>query len=833
MTKNRLFRLLSRTVEIKRGEEVISLLLFSYFFLITAPYGIIKSVRDTKYLLDLSALELPFAYLSTALIMGVVVALHSKLQTSLPRGLLIISSLVFFIVTCILSGFLFFQRSTWMPIVFWVWATMFILVLMTQFWILVNDIFNPREAKRLIGFFGSGGILGGIAGGLLTGYLGRHIPDYLLFIAAGMLILNAFVVNLIFINRKQHISEKDKSLSKDQNSANKTKDVGFRDCFKAVRKNYFLTLLAAAVTLTLIVSTLVDWQYKNVFESSVKPTDYISYFGFFNAVILIIPFFVQLLMTSNIIKRYGIRWSLLVYPLALFLCTLGIAFFPILIFAFIIKGSDKSLSFSLNQSIRELLYIPISPEIKYKAKIFIDIFVNRFAKGIGALILMVFIFLPATVRLSDRIAIVSTISIVFILAWIVLNVRLSKEYTNIVKQKMPQQWESPDKIIDAKLDVGFMKQVLDTLEDKERSSVLYAMDVFDLIKQDKLTPDVKKLIGYKQDEMRVISMGMLFEGSETGISPEISEELDEDVLFKEIKEVMALDVYQEVMKDYIEKVLDTKEEEAEIGRMEIAKVLGFMDTQSPIVEKLGDFIQDESLEVSRYAMESAAKLKKREYVPTLIEKLGDPLARVDARIALEKYGPKITGTLADYLGDLNESLELRKEVVAVLSGICNQEAADYLIWEMAETRGDMDTEIIDALNRIRAERDDIDFPKNVVKKEISAKVKEYCKDLISFYKQLKTKALDERKDHDMPNNMSMLLMNIFKLLGLIYSHDDIMKSYQNIRTNTKDSVAYAVELLDNLLQKEIKEAIFSIIENIAIKERVERCQILLKNFPFF
>ena len=52
MTKNRLYRLLSRIVEIKRGEEAISLLLFCYFFLITAPYGIIKSVRDTKYLLE-------------------------------------------------------------------------------------------------------------------------------------------------------------------------------------------------------------------------------------------------------------------------------------------------------------------------------------------------------------------------------------------------------------------------------------------------------------------------------------------------------------------------------------------------------------------------------------------------------------------------------------------------------------------------------------------------------------------------------------------------------------------------------------------------------------
>jgi len=833
MTKNPLFRVLSRTIEIKRGEEVISFLVFAYFFLITAPYGIIKSVRDTKYLLDLGAKELPFAYLSTAVIMGIVVALHSKLQTELPRRLLIISSLFFFTLTCLGSGFLFFRRTTWMPIVFWVWATMFIMVLLTQFWILVNDIFNPREAKRLIGFFGSGGILGGILGGLLTGYLGRYIPDYLLFIAACMLILNIFVVNFIFINQKKQNPENKIFSSMDQKAPIISKELGFRDCFRAVRKNNFLTLLATAVTVTLIVSTLVDWQYKNVFELKVLKTDYISYFGYFNAVILVIPFFIQLLMTSNFIKRYGVRWSLLVYPLALFVCTLGLAFFPVLGFAFAIKGCDKSLSFSLNQSIREILYIPISTEIKYKAKIFIDMFVNRFAKGIGALILLVFVFLPETVALQNRIAIVSAISIGFILVWISLNVRLSREYTNIIKEQMPPQWESADKIIDERLDVGFMKQLLDTIEDKERSSILYAMDVFDLIKQDKLTPEVKKLIGYKQDEVRVNAIGMLIEGSETGIAPEMSEEIGNEEVLKEIKEVMTLNVYQEVMKDYIEEVVNSKQEGTEIDRMEVAKAMGFMDTQSPIVEKLGDLIRDDSLEVSRYAMESAAKLMKREYVPVLIEKLVDPLARVDARLALEKYGGKITGTLTDYLGDSDEDIGLRKEILTVLSGINDQEAVDYLMWELADNREEMSTELIDALNRIRASRADLHFPERIVRGEIFKKLKDYCTALIAQYEITAAKAAGEKKKHQITPQMSKLLMDIFKLLGMIYPHEDIMKSYQNIRTGTKDSVAYAVELLDNLLPKEIKEVLFPIVEDLSFTQKAERWRLLMKSIPSF
>ena len=830
MTKNRLFRLLSRIVEIKHGEEAISLLLFFYFFLISAPFTIIKSIRNAKYIIEYSAVWLPVAYLITAVLMGFVVAFHSKIQDRIPRALLILVSLIFFILSSFAFGILFLKDLGWVPLVFFVWANVFIMVLMTQFWILVNDIFNPREAKRLIGFFVSGGILGGIVGGLLAGVLATYIPDYLLYIAGGMLILNIGVVVAIFRWRQKTSPPSSLPETRDFQKSGKIKKVGFLDCFNTVRETYYLKLLAAVVTITWIVSTFVDVQYNSVIENAFKQTFYISFFGYFNSALLVVPFFVQLLMTSNIIKRFGIRLTLLVYPLMLLLFSFGIAAFPTIPFALGIKGSDKSLSFSLNQSVRELLYIPISPEVKYKAKIFIDMFLNRLGKGIGALLLLVFIWVPTAPSL--RIRIVSVMSLLFILLWVALNLKVSKEYANIIKGKL-KKTERADRIVDEKLDVGFMKLVLDTIEDKDRSSILYAMDIFDLIKQDKLTPEVKKLIGYKQDEVRVSSVGMLFEGSESGITPDFEEQVDEGILLKEIEEIMSLDVYKEIMSEYIDEVLVNKDIESETARMEVAKALGFSDSRSPMSEKLEELLVDDSVEVRRYAIASAAKLQKREYVPALIEKLENPMTRMDARVALEKYGPKITGTLADYLGDLEMDLALRKEVVAALARIGNQEAVDFLLWELEERRENMESELIDAMDRIRSARTDIYFQERAVKDKISEQVKEYYKNLIDTYGHHSKENQDVSARLDIPNHMVTRLSNIFKLLGLIYPHEDIMKSYQNIRTGTKDSVAYAVELLDTLLQKEIKDAIFPIIEDLSIMERVERCRVLLKNFHFF
>ncbi len=830
MAKNLLNRILSHIVEIKPGEGLIVSLLFLYFFLIMFPYGIIKPVRDAQYLVEVGSRELPIAYLLTAVFMGFFVHFYSKLQVK--RQALIISSLIFFTVTCFLSREFFVQRVSWIPLVFWIWANIFIVVLGTQFWILVNDVFNPREVRRLIGFFGSGGLLGGVLGGLLTGSLGRGRPDDLLLIASGILILSIFIVNYIFIWQRKNKPIPDRANYLNKEKAKEPTKVGFIDCFNTVRKNYYLTLLAAVVTLTFIVSTFIDYQSKTVIDIKMVRlglSAYTEFFGYFHAALYVLPFLISLFVTNNVIKRYGIGLTLLLFPFMLFLCFGGIAFWPVIGFAVAIKSSDKSLSFSLNQYVRELLYIPISPELKYKAKIFIDMFLNRFAKGIGALILLIFIFLPPD-PWQRRVKIVSIIAVVFIVAWVFANLKVSKEYTNIVKQKLEMKWDRGDRIVADKMDVDYTKLVFDTLESRDRSSVLYAMHLFDLIKQDKLTPEVRKLISYKSDEIRVSSLGGLFESGETSLVPETDDMLGEEVLEKDIKEIMSLDVYKEVMKGYIDKVLVDKTEDNETSKMEVAKAIGLMESHSPLAQKLEELLEDESLEVSKYAMESAARLKRREYVPALIYKLHSPLTREDACAALEKYGERIVGTLADYLGDSEEEVGLRQEVASVLARIPTQDSAEFLAWELAEDDEDMYAELIDALDRIRSGKPDIQVQKEIIKTKIFKEIKRYYQILIKFY-DAESKVKKPKMSEKLSENLAASMMNIFKLLGLIYSHEDIFRAYQNIRTAAKDSIDYAVELLDNILPKDIRDVVFPLIEDLPLEERVKRCRTLLKAFP--
>jgi len=322
-------------------------------------------------------------------------------------------------------------------------------------------------------------------------------------------------------------------------------------------------------------------------------------------------------------------------------------------------------------------------------------------------------------------------------------------------------------------------------------------------------------------------LGVLLETEETTLIPETEDDISEEFLKKEIKEIMSLDVYQEVMKDYVEKVMSREGKETEIAKMEVAKALGMMDSHSPLTHTLEDLLHEESPEVSKYAVESAARLKQRDYVPSIVQKLSSRLTREDASTALEKYGQKIVGTLSDYIGDSEVDIELRKELVKVVARIGGQEALDFLTWELAEEKDDLDPELIDALDRIRSDNPDFLFQKEIVKRKIAKEVKNYCTNLIDFYRAL-TKEKKEQAEKPARQDLTQSLANIFKLLGLIYTHEDIFRAYQNIKEGTKDSTAYAVELLDNTLEKEIRDILLPLIENIPFAQRVKRCRGLLK-----
>lgn len=210
MTDGRLHRFFSRFADIRPQETRAALYLFLYFFLVTYTIYVIKPVKE-NLLIGVTPAWWPYADLITAVLIGFVIAINARLLDRLPRRSYASATAMFFLINILLFWLVFSlaRRSLfisptqdssglmglislqvlvrefwWLPVfAFSLWADIFIVSSVTQFWIAVNDLFNPHQAKRTISVFVSGGLAGGIAGSLTTSRLAPAVGpvDLLLF----------------------------------------------------------------------------------------------------------------------------------------------------------------------------------------------------------------------------------------------------------------------------------------------------------------------------------------------------------------------------------------------------------------------------------------------------------------------------------------------------------------------------------------------------------------------------------------------------------------------------------------------------------------------------
>jgi len=290
---------------------------------------------------------------------------------------------------------------------------------------------------------------------------------------------------------------------------------------------------------------------------------------------------------------------------------------------------------------------------------------------------------------------------------------------------------------------------------------------------------------------------------------------------------MSLDVYQQLMKEQIEKASKEKGVEAEVSRMEAAKAMGMMDPNAPLTKSLRKLLKDESPEVVRYAADSAGRLKKRELVPLLVGHLSWPATQEAAGQALTAYGNRIIGTLKDYLSDPDEDIRTRKAIPGILARTGSSRAAELLLLELGKENTDLEDEIIEALHKMRFTSPQVRFSERPVLVKVVALIKKSYLLIIQIYEM----KADKRKEvlaRDLENNLARTLKQIFELLGLIYPQEDIIKAYQNISAGTKKALDYSIELLDNILKKEVKDILLPLIEDTSFEEKVRISRRMLK-----
>jgi AAA family ATP:ADP antiporter len=856
-------RILKKAFDIRQGEESKTILMLCYIFLVISSLMIVKPVSTSLFLSKLGAGKLPVVFILVAILAAAISTLYSRFLKRVVLNHLIVGTLKVSIASLIIFwGCLYFDYlKGWVLYAFYVWVAIFAVISASQFWILANQLFNAREAKRLFGFIGAGAITGGIFGGYLTNFLAPIIgSENMLLVCGGLLSLCIPITKTVW---REHAEHAGNAALQQPTSVEPISD----HPFKLLKDYKHFAYLASIVGVSVVVAKLVEYQFSAIASRKIANQDQLTAFlGFWLSNLNVASLLIQLFVTRRVVGFLGVGLSLLFLPAGILVGAMAILVSPALWSAVLIKIADGSLKQSINKAGMELLALPLPDEIKKQAKSFLDVFVDSLATGLGGLLL---IFLTHGLGFSVRY--ISLFIILLLGGWIYLITRVQREYIHSFRLKIEGQKSPLAKAVWDFKNESVISDFLKMLQGENVEQILQVLKIIRQVQNQRFAPgfkkllhhpaaairlevlknlhvyreddfvhEVKQLVNDEQQEIKTEALRFLFHHAPPDWQTELLEVYlqHEDYLIQGAALLCAAqesrnnDDLKNVfkIKQRVEKALKRKhedEERARFTKMNGAKVIGAANIPE-LYPHLHALLKDQDPEIRKSAILSAGQSANKEFIPVLCRNLVDDEMYGAARQALMSFGTGIIDILAHFINDPLEHKDIRLSLPKVIATMGVQKSVDVLIKNLRQEDLTLRYEVIKALNRLKISSPTLYFNEYRIVNHILEEAKNYLANLAALQSELNARVVmhsltlgdESRRDEAKQNlkqtlqqRLDAILERIFRLLGLIYPPQDIYNAYLSIRSGVTDLQVNAVEFLDNVLETNLKKMVIPIVES--------------------
>lgn len=421
------------------GEARQALLMTLAIFLILTSYLIAKVVREPLILAGGGAELKSYASAVQVMLLLIVIRLYTVCVCRFPRHKLM-QIVNFFFLLCLVAFWISFQLfGPWSGIVYYFWVGIFSLVVIAQFWSFANDIYTPEQGSRLFVLLAFGASAGGVFGPMLADLMLDLVGLYnLLLVSAVVLLASMLICNIVCSrNRKPDLSHYRKPEKPPTECI-----PGKSGAMKIVFQSRYLLMIAILVLLANWVNSTGEYILgRSITESATElysgGDDSIearqafigNFYAKFFSTVGFIGLLLQLLVVSRVVKYLGVRFALMTLPVIALGGYIAIAIVPILGLISFAKTAENSTDYSLNNTVRHILFLPTSREEKYKAKVAIDTFFVRFGDVLSAGL----VYMGASL-LSFEIRQFSLTIMMLAVVWLVLAFFIGRENRKLVRE---------------------------------------------------------------------------------------------------------------------------------------------------------------------------------------------------------------------------------------------------------------------------------------------------------------------------------------------------------------------------------------------------------------
>jgi ATP:ADP antiporter, AAA family len=396
-----------RAAEARPAERRAALLALAWFFALLAAYYLLRPIREEMGIrAGVGALHWTFT--ATFAVLVVAVPLSSALFARVPRVRAVPLVYRFFLLHLLAFAVAFATRTSPAAVAraFFVWLSVFNLLVVTVFWSVMADLFTAAEGRRLFGRVAAGGSLGAIAGSAAAGLLvGRLGFTGLVLLAAALLEVAARCATAV--SRAGGVPRSSTSAAhgapyargermgaqvEGKDARGEQGDVAGAPVggtalsgVSAVFRSRYLLALSAQLLLFTFAGTFLYFQQARIVSEAIRdPAHRTALFATFDLVVNVGAFALQAFATGPLASAFGLGPALAAVPLLTGGVFLALAAAPTIA---VLGGAQilrRIAHYALERPARDVLFTVVPREQKYKSKGFIDTVVYRGGDALAA-----------------------------------------------------------------------------------------------------------------------------------------------------------------------------------------------------------------------------------------------------------------------------------------------------------------------------------------------------------------------------------------------------------------------------------------------------------------